>query len=1593
MSADIEITSVLGTNGQPLPIHGTGLGSTWSAPVKQERADDAEIQELAAKMKEAQKDALAKQQQQAAQMALRQANGMQPPVTANGQTNILNYLNRTQKPTNGNVTSNGRSSSTDDNKKPPCDEESQKGHFGWTTFGKTYIPYIYRQQEKYCSVRMIEMKLLGKYLNCLHPDIYSSCTCVRSYYITEAEARLFIEINHKHCDGEFGRDLFTQKDLVVRLSDATKFYQFLDICYRKLISGSKSPSEKCGFIRINKESVVPYTVRNGEQVVPLFYFEGETENLKQKADLLSGWDLAYLKFCCKVQGIRNELFSSENVAVISLTDIKSYFPNGTEFEDYWPSKVVDSNLLIGNRSNANNSVNWTRQPSQPPPKVLTQTTMQQKQTQHSSAAAAAAAAAAQQQQILKRGGPTAAAVAAATAFNAQSLLQQPNAAAAAAAHRMHSNAALAAQAATVQAIANGSWMSQQQNSLPLIHAQMLASQQAHQNQAAANSRNQYRNPMENLILNNRQPYGAYNNATISMQPVNSHGQGNAPPPLVRSAGQQNANHMSSIEQTLLQQQQQQTQQHQQRPNSSNSSQTLNHHQQQQQQRHINTSLNPIHSPNSLNNLKQSPSPSTPSPSPLSVASNANALLANNFNLAASSAPATAQDFNNLALWNQLTPSQRLALTQQFKNSGNLLGAGAGIKNPFPPLPSLPLDTDLITMLDYNPNKAKQQAGSANASNNGQFTKPHVPPLIPVNSLEPQRKGSRSGSTAAAGTVPLNSSAALEDFEKKFKMNDEMRAVVQKVLSNPDLSTFIQTNASNTFVPFISPPISPANGVLSGGAAGGGTSVSIVPNPHVTITPQLPAHFSHSSAAHSPSSASSTSSNSGGNNRQKSVICSTNNLGGAGVTSLLPSPSTSNSSSSSSSSSHSPSTRTKLTAYQHHHQQNTYAPPTQTQLSSNSSSTTPTPMEVIDLSSPRRSLQAATAYLQQQQQQQQQQAAAAAAAQQQSQQRLAAAAVAQHHSQQNGRSSSNSSASSQVNSASMHLQRHALAAAAAADSAQRLNVIPEIPANNLNMQPYKVQKVYVENKLVPCINMKAYNDSEQLMTLTDFQTYFYRQVPLDQCKRLIEALGVELYKGNRHQLKVLMEHDPQHNENIPLVQELGWGGQQQHAQAQVAAATTATTTATNQEQHNSHHHQTQRESSSSRQHSTNVGSKTDNSLTSSTTAASSSSSSSNKTKTPLAPPPPHQALDMLYSPLSSSSSTASLSTSNANQNSAARQHLLQQQQQALQQFHQHQQQLLQQHHQQQQQQQAEKASKSSGSSGSASHKSGGNSSSSSSNSASASSAAQRLSAAHQLAAAAAAESAAAYYSAAAAAAATMLSPPLSAAAANSTLSAVNPFANPFDWLGASSTAAASSHNVSGSHKRSSSASSNNSSTSSNQQQRSASAAHSSLAASASDFLSMFSSNHTTNHNTTETHHQRSSSNASASSLASTSSSTNTGGGNKSSNFSVASLTSNTNNNNSSNHNNNSSSNNTGSTAVSNSSAASSASLAAHAAAASAALFGVAAPFSAPALVNPYPPHLPGVAAAGAHGLPSPTIYPPTPPPSAPWIHPWYAGDTF
>ena len=159
------------------------------------------------------------------------------------------------------------------------------------------------------------------------------------------------------------------------MKDAKEFHKFLDLCHKKLVLKKSNASDRCGFFRINGESVVPYTVKEGTKYVPLFYFEGETDHLKLKSETVQGWDLAYLKFCCKVQGIRNELFANEICSVVALEEIKGHFPSGTTFEDYWPAK--GSIEAIPNTRSVAGAGNWTQKPAgQPSAKMQSAVQMQ-----------------------------------------------------------------------------------------------------------------------------------------------------------------------------------------------------------------------------------------------------------------------------------------------------------------------------------------------------------------------------------------------------------------------------------------------------------------------------------------------------------------------------------------------------------------------------------------------------------------------------------------------------------------------------------------------------------------------------------------------------------------------------------------------------------------------------------------------------------------------------------------------------------------------------------------------------------------------------------------------------------------------------------------------------------------------------------------------------------------------------------------------------------------------------------------------------------------------------------------------------------------
>ncbi|XP_050063438.1 uncharacterized protein LOC126552718 [Aphis gossypii] len=230
-----------------------------------------------------------------------------------------------------------------------------QGIFCWKSIAKyliSYIIFVMNVEElKIVSIRMAKTQLLSNYLHYLHADVYTF-TSVRSNFITDSEAKILNEINIKHCDSIYGKDTFyAGKDYSVRLEDVHEFYTFIEVCYKKLQCDiTPSRKEKCGFIRINSESVVPYCLKDGHKYVPLFYFEGETENLRHRVVNLENWNLAYLKFCNKVQGIRNELFASDTCTMTSLDDIKNYFPPGTHLEEYWPAKVIDTQLLTNRKS-------------------------------------------------------------------------------------------------------------------------------------------------------------------------------------------------------------------------------------------------------------------------------------------------------------------------------------------------------------------------------------------------------------------------------------------------------------------------------------------------------------------------------------------------------------------------------------------------------------------------------------------------------------------------------------------------------------------------------------------------------------------------------------------------------------------------------------------------------------------------------------------------------------------------------------------------------------------------------------------------------------------------------------------------------------------------------------------------------------------------------------------------------------------------------------------------------------------------------------------------------------------------------------------
>ena len=100
---------------------------------------------------------------------------------------------------------------------------------------------------------------------------------------------------------------------------------------------------------------------------------------------------------------------------------------------------------------------------------------------------------------------------------------------------------------------------------------------------------------------------------------------------------------------------------------------------------------------------------------------------------------------------------------------------------------------------------------------------------------------------------------------------------------------------------------------------------------------------------------------------------------------------------------------------------------------------------------------------------------------------------------------------------------------------KLTQIKEFPIERSNQPPYKLQKALIDNKIVPCINVRPFVFHDLMMTLpgeisllrkyenlmkfflfSDFVKHFFPDLPLEKAREMLqEILKVTLYKGNRY----------------------------------------------------------------------------------------------------------------------------------------------------------------------------------------------------------------------------------------------------------------------------------------------------------------------------------------------------------------------------------------------------------------------------------------------------------------------------------------------
>ncbi|RWS25861.1 uncharacterized protein B4U80_00602 [Leptotrombidium deliense] len=242
----------------------------------------------------------------------------QPSNSLNSHTNVQTQQN--QKP----YSTNAPKEEVDAN---AIDISSVKGIFGWEQVNDVPLPVILREDERLVPVRIVETKVIGKFSNSLPWTVFS-CINIRSYYVTENEAKLLNEINSIHCDYYYGCEPFTAKDVVVCLPDVLTLYKFLETSKNVFRYGlCKSSVDWLGFVSISGQHIVPYickavnSVSGPQKYVPQSAIQHGVLLVKVEKSEMDEWDASYLRMLCIYAGLEH-LHIASNDTLCLLSDLK-----------------------------------------------------------------------------------------------------------------------------------------------------------------------------------------------------------------------------------------------------------------------------------------------------------------------------------------------------------------------------------------------------------------------------------------------------------------------------------------------------------------------------------------------------------------------------------------------------------------------------------------------------------------------------------------------------------------------------------------------------------------------------------------------------------------------------------------------------------------------------------------------------------------------------------------------------------------------------------------------------------------------------------------------------------------------------------------------------------------------------------------------------------------------------------------------------------------------------------------------------------------------------------------------------------------------